>query len=828
MAFDFFRKYQRPILFGAGIFALVSFSITGEMISLTERLFRSDVELPTVVVDGKRIRLTAEDQRIASQVARYVARPSDPRAVNPLVVLPPLGDQDVQEVVAAYRRIAITYGIGWSQVEVRKALEQAREYLMQPDLSLTDLALRLGFRSLRECEVVVGEALRVATLMRLESLSFLAGDSEFASELAERTELLTLDVASLSVEDLRETLEEQELGDEELQAYLDELKSDADPRYVTFTSPNRASLELFALEVDAFDPADYAVELEGFEVSDAEVEARYNIDRSAFYRTPKEEKPQEDKPGDEKPQDQKPEDGGEKPQDEKPADEGGEKPQDEQPQDQQNEDEGESKPDEQTPESDGGDENVDEQDPEAEEPQEEQKPFLPLDDELRARIRKQLLAEHVLRTFWKTLPPAQFDVIQDALGARQSALEALEQARSALAEGEENDVSSDELATLRAAVDAASASLATADAALDAARLSFEVESRFREFAAGRPGYVVVRTEGDPKPAPDLRELPQLGNWPRAMVGADMERAGDLAGEIRRTSDYVFGFRTLVADFQPLKPFDEIRERVQGMYWTEKATERAEELSKKFEEKLAELGRARNADRVAEVEATRETRIEERMTTWREDLESRRSEVQKLLAGTTDTGSRAYRSYQSRLQAIETELADVDGQRERVAEAVDAEIESEIAEIAREAIGDVFADAAAAAEFEVRTVGPLPRNLSRRPRFKERYDEVVRFLFRSQVQDLEAGDATDLEFDRVEQMYVQAVCKAVEEGSLADVTRRQLLQLRQLEEGRRLQAFAQSYTLEALKDRWGWLAAGREEIAAPTPPGGSAPANKDG
>src|SRR5262245_65586225 len=73
-AFGFFRKYQKLILYTAGIFALITFSITGAMTSWVRNLTGGPSgPQPTILVGDRRVEVTVEDMQMGGLVARHVA-----------------------------------------------------------------------------------------------------------------------------------------------------------------------------------------------------------------------------------------------------------------------------------------------------------------------------------------------------------------------------------------------------------------------------------------------------------------------------------------------------------------------------------------------------------------------------------------------------------------------------------------------------------------------------------------------------------------------------------------------------------------------------------
>lgn len=70
-AFGFFRKYQKLILYTAGMFALITFSITGAMTEWLRGMTNAAAgPMPTIQVDGKAVELQVEDNEIGGQLSR--------------------------------------------------------------------------------------------------------------------------------------------------------------------------------------------------------------------------------------------------------------------------------------------------------------------------------------------------------------------------------------------------------------------------------------------------------------------------------------------------------------------------------------------------------------------------------------------------------------------------------------------------------------------------------------------------------------------------------------------------------------------------------------
>jgi len=200
-AFGFFRKYQKPILYTAGMFALVTFSVTGAMMSSFDRMFRGDVPRASIVVNNTRVKLEDEDFYYGIQLAqgRYA----------PTVVLPVLGDaggadSELQDTYAILRRAALTEGLDVSDKEVDDAIKFARESVK----AATDqeLAARVGSSSLAAYRSVVREAMRIGNYVRLHALAADGSDAALIRELLDGLEKVELRVATLDGKALEEGL----------------------------------------------------------------------------------------------------------------------------------------------------------------------------------------------------------------------------------------------------------------------------------------------------------------------------------------------------------------------------------------------------------------------------------------------------------------------------------------------------------------------------------------------------------------------------------------------------------------------------------------------
>ena len=171
-AFGFFRKHQKLILYTAGIFALITFSITGAMTSWVRGLTSGPSgPQPTIAVAGNNaIELDVEDLRLGGQLAQH-------RLALPPTVLPQflVGSEtsDLATRFAILRRVSLALGLDVSMTEVDSAIGwmvKANNSRSKTDDSATQVALRMGFGSLAEFRGLVKEAMRIGNLVMLDSL----------------------------------------------------------------------------------------------------------------------------------------------------------------------------------------------------------------------------------------------------------------------------------------------------------------------------------------------------------------------------------------------------------------------------------------------------------------------------------------------------------------------------------------------------------------------------------------------------------------------------------------------------------------------------------
>ncbi len=745
--FGFFGKYQRIILYTAGIFALVSFSITGALQSLFSDAFYEPPPQSTIEIRGKKMELTAEDLRVGGNLARV--------GTGPVIVLPTLSENDREQnmdvVYASMRRAALEYGIEVSEDEIDRALAEAVATL--PDARINtpqDLAIFRGYASLEAYRADIREAMRIGLYARLQALAIDVSDAALVEDILEQQEMVQLKVASLDRQALEDELKATEVSDADLQTWLDGL-SEEDKQSYGFYDSDRARLRIAKLDLDAFDPAPFAEELGARTISDEEVQSFYEGKKALWYKLAKEE---EEKP-------------------------------------------------------------PKEENPEEQDPAPIQDEFIPLDDALKANIRKRLEAREILRMLWAGVVKEQGDALlplsETRTQANQKRLEAMDEQAAAQVALDSDPDNEDKKRAVSAADDKLTAATKTyedAGEALDAGRSAFDMEAALARVLADRDAsaFSYLDSAAQPQNATDLESIEGLGDWADAWAGVSHQKTGELSSSVQESKDALFHYQVLELELRPLKEFVAIKDEARAEYYSKKADELGKEKAEAFEAALLRLGKEARADEVSKLESDKAAELAKSLEDWRQQTSEERDaaqlQVNKL---SEDQASGAYRRWKEHLDDLLVQLADEDTKREALDEELSAKLETDIAEEAEKAYKEVVEAAAVEVGFTLESLEAQPRNLSSKGAPREIFPETVQFLFYSRgsdLADLEEGDVSDLLEDMTKRRYYMAVCDSVEKASIADLTRRDLeLGRRAAAQARLSQGMAQSFTEEALGER---------------------------
>jgi hypothetical protein len=743
--YGFFRRHQKKLLYSAGLFTLLTFSITGPMLQVVDELFGAQREMPSIEVLGTRIKLEPDDYRYGDQLARNAL------ALPP--VLPTLGfgeggRNELADNLAILRRAAIAEGVDVSMVEVDRAIEELRVQSGLP--SAARLAGQRGFGSLAEYRMAVREAMRIGTYVRLQTLALDCSDARVLERLTENREKITLRVASLDEEEIEKQLKAQgAVSDDDLRTWLDG-QDEATKNRLKVYDFNHVDLRFGALLLGEgqFDPAEWQEgALKDFSTTDAGLRAEYEKEKERYKI--------EDK--------------------------------------------------------------------------DEYKPF----DEVRPDLERLLQAERVVQDLLGQLRNKQNDDLADVTQQARTAEGEVAAARAEISRLEAKAAEAPEDATvaeeLRVARETLTQKLEASEAAkkaLDQARTAWDMPSKFAELVEGKKGFVQKDPEGL-RSAEELKDLDalglDLGKWPASWEGCSVNRKGELSRKVWRTSKGVLLYQVTDLVERPLKGWDVLRPILEGAYYTEKAHEQAEEKKGVLEAALLRLAKARMPEKIAEIEGTRQAKIDERLVDWEKKTQEGIAEAERMLQPLV-AGTRAHQAWQKKLDDLKAALAAKDTKGTEIEAAVDAELTAEIAEEAKKHYHEVLAEAASEAGFLVSEIGPYRRELKMMPRFEEGYDKPVVFMF-SNYDELELHETTGIVNDDTNRRWYVGVCTSVEPLTRDDITRREFEGLRKMYYTytfgtlQSLQAYDQAFTFEALEKRYKFeRAVGEQQVmSAPDP-----------
>ena len=165
--FGFFHRYQKVIIYTAGIFTLLTFSITAAITDFFDQIGR-DTRYAAMTIPGLgEVVVTEEDHAVAQGIRRVRSSAFTLGYLSPLGV----GDSDHQytEQLAALRAIAVKAGIDASADDVN-AINNSAISSFPSVTSVGQLAARAGTNDVTLYNTWMREALRVSTFLRLAVL----------------------------------------------------------------------------------------------------------------------------------------------------------------------------------------------------------------------------------------------------------------------------------------------------------------------------------------------------------------------------------------------------------------------------------------------------------------------------------------------------------------------------------------------------------------------------------------------------------------------------------------------------------------------------------
>lgn len=721
--YGWFRRHQLKLLYTAGLFTLVTFSITGPLQSFFSGLVDRDVERGSIAVNGERQSLTSEDYTYGSLIARSMFR------LPPGVILSMRtgdeGNSNMAQALAILRRAAVLEGFEPSMVEVDKAIASLRE--LQSLESVAKLAQVSGFASAQEYRNVVAEAMRIGMYQRLQAMAVDTSDAEVMRQVLRNRDKATYRVAVWDAQKRQdEMLAASELTDEDLKKWLEEQNEAQKRRMGVFALP-RVKLRIAAAQFGEgqFDPAQWKEDvLKDVDVQDDQIRAYYDLDPDAW-----------------------------------------------------KDDEGNVLPFE--------DESVKERlrvRVEAEQVMNDLNTKLRtrLDEVAAPFVEKIAVAQTDLdnakqaqqKTAQEKAVKAKALADAEAVLAESPEDADLKAAAEALKQESEAAAAADSAENLR--LKQMQAGLENAKSASTKARRDFDFVGEFAKLTADKTGFLVQET-AEMLDAEQLADLDTvgldvgLGAWPNASVAAALREPGAMGFGAVGTSKASIIFQAVEVDPMPQKPWEELKPLLKEAYFAKKATDEAIEKNNAIKDAMLRLAKGQMKEFVEKTEGGRQARVDERVAEWETEVSAEVAKAEKMLQ-TPNLGPKRVKVWKRHLDTKQGELAGKEARAKSIESIVDREIESEIRKESLKHYDAVLDAAAGELGFEVVTVGPLPQDIGNRPRFTEDFDETTQFVFQSHS-EMEAGDA-------IGPIYQQRVCRVlvcskVEPIEPADVTRRE-------------------------------------------------------
>lgn len=798
--YGFFRRHQKKILYTAGLFTLLTFSIAQQLQDSVRNVAVGTSVRGTIEVNGKSVEVLEEDIEMGRRVSMAMTprnsnmpalpskgdfrqTPSGGFAVQWFSpVLPQIGGGDSEAepdtVYGLLRRAAIVEGMelpyGEADQAIASYLKVAGESGMLQSSPKTpeQLAVAVGMPSLAAYRQVVAEALRIGAYIKLQTLGLDVSDANVLQLLLADKEKLAFRVASFDEKKLKNDLQNaSKLTEEDLRKWFDG-KADREKQGMQAYDLPRAKLHFAAalLADGQFSAEQWQADLlKDFTITDDQLRNYYEQEKDARYKL-----------------------------------ENGE--------------------------------------------------FKPFDDAaVKTELTRLVQAEHVMNQLLNSVRAKQVTHLEAATNEMTrtqtelatfqttvSELTAAKATKEAEADAKEKELAGKPddaelkaaLATLQAAVakaaedvaraetdlQAKKAAVTAAETALKAQRESFDLPTVFKDLVKDKQGFE-VRSMTEMKNGEQLVDLDAcgvaLGKWPLAGKFMTLQNKGDLGSVVGRAKNGVFLLQAIEIDSKPLKAWEQLKPLVEGAYFTEEAKKQAEEKRKAMEAALLRLAKEKLKDKVAEIEGKKQARIDEKVAAWEKQLTEDVASAEAMLAK-PGLGQLPRRDFEAKRDSSKRRLEGKVEQTKAFENEVTKLIEREIADEAKKVYGDVLDAAAAEAGFTVADWGPFPRELSQRPRFQKAFDPTIVYLWQTQSK-AKKGDATGLLQDFANGRYHVAVCTQVAPLEPQDLTRREFEALRQSEEdgfARLMEsgAFAQAFTIEAVGRRYGWKPSVGEQI----------------
>jgi hypothetical protein len=746
--YGFFRRHQRKLLYTVVLFTLLTFSVGGPMTVAVQELFTTPPAMATLEVGGKRVSMEREDYTYGQAIARSRGALM---AVVPSLDAGQGGINDVGDVYAILRRVAIASGLDASFAEVDRAIAAVRERSKLD--SNVQVAAQSGFASLAEFRDVMREALRIGQLIQLQTLVLDDSDAAVLQQVIADKEKVSFAAAWFDEKALEAQLKKDgTLTDDDLRKWLDG-KSDADKNRIQVYDSNRVALTIGAAVQAKFDPAQWQEEvLKDFQVGDEQMKKTYEQEKDRFKLA----------------------------EGSNPAGAGGHKPFE--------------------------DETVKAELTKLLQLDQVQNHLL---GKLREKLNEAMqAANEELRKCNEQYVTAQ-NAVQEAERKVAEAKAKLTEKPEDNERKAAYDQANTELQQAQQVPPAMENAKKAAEEAVKTARAGFDFGAKFAELTKDKAGFE-IKSFDDKRNGEQLKDLDQgglaLGQWPLSTYATYLQNKGDLGFQPGRTSVATILYQVRDVDVRPLKAWEQLKPLLEGAYYTEQAKDQAEAKKKVLEASLLELAKAKMPEKVAEIEGKRTESVQKKLGTWESETTAGLQKAEKILAD-VPPDTQAAMAWSQKRQMLREALDKKADKQKAVEDEVQKQVEADVAEAAKAHHAAVLAAAAEKAGFTFGNLGPYSRDLAQRPRFDKRFDPTVVFLWQNHGK-MKVGESTGVVQDLTNRRWLVGACTAVAPLEPSDVERREFAMLRKgiyfksYAGLRAMQAYQQAWTKDALEARY--------------------------
>ena len=759
--YGFFRRHQKKLLYTAGFFTLLTFSITGPLLGVVHEWFGTPLPMASIVVGGKQVKMQPDDYVFGRVIAHNITNRTLFAVLPPIALADEGGQTELPDVLAILRRAAIEEGIEVAGPDVDRAIAAEVEHFKAE--SAAKLARNASYQSLEQYRQVVAEAMRIGTYVRLQTLVLDTSDANVLQQVLKDREKITLKVATYDEIAAETRLKAaRTMSEDDLKKWM-ESKNEAEKNRLQVYDKPRWKLHLAALLLaeDKFDPTQWQADaLKDFTVGDDQLRSVYEQERDARFKI-------------------------------------------------------EGKDNEYKPFEDAAVkaeltrlmqaeqvmrhllEKLRQQQTEALKPQSDEVTRTQAAHAEAVSIAGELRGQEAMKQGEVEAKAKELEQKPDD-GALKEAHDKLQKELTKL---------KDDVFQANPVVDAKKRAVDEAETALKEARAHWDFPRAFADLTKDKKGFD-LKTTTELKNGDQLKDLAEfeLGQWATAEKNYYPNK-GDLCSAPGRTTKAVLLSQAIDLELRPLKDWEkELRKLVEDAYWTEQAKEEGTKQKKVMEDALLRLGKAKMTDKVTEIDGKRQSRVDEKLAAWEKTTNDGIAEAEGVLAN-PKLGQVARGNWQRKLEVLKAQRDGKEQRRKDFDAEVGKEIEKEINTEARKFYGQVLEEAATEAGFTVAPIGPYLRDLQQRPRFDKTYDHTVVFLMRSQSQ-LKLDETTDVLVDSTNRRMHVATCTKVEPATAADVTRREFEALRSGTFGnsfadlQAMKAYQQAFTLKALETRY--------------------------